>query len=239
MLKILKCITGVKEEENRSLCFHDQYSNREPSPNMDNKNCCKCFFLTGIVLSLVIAVSLFLISGCATRTNTADLIVSKSVVISDQYKVAILPFKYKYIRRYVSYADIEAPLNANEIVTAGVEREFLRSGKFKVIDREYLLKVLDEQKLSITGLTQKSDLTKIGNLLNADGIIVGEVIELTTLKSVVSLSGRCTMTMKLIDIKSGEIVLTFEVDEKAAFGDYIAALQTAMNKLYTEINKKF
>jgi hypothetical protein len=206
---------------------------------MGYTNCCNWFFYTNILCNLVIVFSLFLISGCSARTNTADLIVSKSVIISDQYKVAILPFKYKYIKRYVSYGDIEAPLNANEIVTAGVEREFLRSGKFKVIDREYLLRVLDEQKLSITGLTQKSDLTKIGNLLNADGIIVGEVIELTTLKNVVSLNGRCTMTMKLIDIKSGEIVLAFEVDEKAAFGDYIAALQTAMNKLYAEINKKF
>ena len=221
------------------MFFTISTSSRESGPSMDDNNCCKCFLLTNIVCNLVIAFSIFLISGCATRTNTADLIVSKSAVISDQYKVAILPFKYKYIKRYVSYADIEAPLNANEIVTAGVEREFLRSGKFKVIDREHLLKVLDEQKLSITGLTQKGDLTKIGNLLNADGIIVGEVIELTTLKNDVSLNGRCTMTMKLIDIKSGEIVLTFEVDERAALGDYIAALQTAMNKLYAEINKKF
>lgn len=208
--------------------------------NIQTKNrnlCYSHFYITRIVYNLFIAISFFLISSCASSPNTADLIVLKSAISSRQYKVAILPFKYKYIRKYLSYADIETPLNASDIVMTGVESELLRSGKFKVIEREHLLRILDEQKLNMTGLTQDNGFM-IGKLLNADGIIVGEVVELTTLKNVVNLNGRCTMTMKLIDVKSGEIILIFQIDEKVPFGDYMAALREAMKKLSDEINNK-
>jgi hypothetical protein len=49
-------------------------------------------------------------------------------------------------------------------------------GKYKVIERRHLSKILEEQKLSMTGLTD-SDTVKLGKLLNLDIIVLRLIYE--------------------------------------------------------------
>jgi hypothetical protein len=51
----------------------------------------------------------------------------------------------------------------------------LLDSPFAVIERAYLVALLQEQALSITGFTETSDYRKIGNLANVDFLLVGTV----------------------------------------------------------------
>lgn len=57
-----------------------------------------------------------------------------------------------------------------------VETEFVKSQRFVVLDRKNLEKIVEEQHLSLTGLTQ-SQMENVGQLLNVDYLISGSVTE--------------------------------------------------------------
>jgi hypothetical protein len=74
-------------------------------------------------------------------------------------------------------------------------------GKYKVVDRRHLSKVLDEQKLSITGLTD-SETVKFGKILNLDIIVLRLIYE----------KSRVT---KVLKVETGEVLLfrTYETEK--------------------------
>jgi curli biogenesis system outer membrane secretion channel CsgG len=176
--------------------------------------------------------------GCTSSGNKHVLVFSDNEKSAgSRYKIAVLPFKYKYIRQTSMIGNMEVPLHAEEIVPTYIENVLLRSQRFRIVDRGNLPKVLEEQKMSLTGLTASASPT-IGMLLGADGIITGEIIEIGTLKQEVNIKGTCIFSMKLIDVKSGEVKFTFSAEETVLFGSYLDALKKASENLFNEINKR-
>ena len=58
------------------------------------------------------------------------------------------------------------------ILTDIFRTELFRLNLFKVLDRSYIEKILDEQKLSMAGIIQESSLLKIGKLLTANKLFI-------------------------------------------------------------------
>jgi hypothetical protein len=85
--------------------------------------------------------------------------------ITSHSRIAILPIKYQYSK------DISvANAIRDKVETVLVNKNYT------VVERVKLDEILKELKLSQTGLTT-SDQVKIGNMLNASNLILGEVIE--------------------------------------------------------------
>lgn len=64
---------------------------------------------------------------------------------------------------------------AEELIT-----RLFRVGSFEVIERRLLDKVLDEQKMSASGLLDVEAAQKIGSILGVESIVVGTIIELSS-----------------------------------------------------------
>lgn len=58
------------------------------------------------------------------------------------------------------------------ILTDVFRTEIFKLNIFKVLDRSYIEKILNEQKLTLTGVAQEANLTKIGQLLSAEKLFV-------------------------------------------------------------------
>lgn len=56
-----------------------------------------------------------------------------------------------------------------------VENELKNIGKFNVIERRELSKILDEQKLALAGITDENKSVKIGKLSGADTLVMGNI----------------------------------------------------------------
>lgn len=52
---------------------------------------------------------------------------------------------------------------------------FLKTNRFKILERTRIDKILEEQKLSLTGIIDEKRASKIGSILGAKGILTGEV----------------------------------------------------------------
>jgi curli biogenesis system outer membrane secretion channel CsgG len=53
----------------------------------------------------------------------------------------------------------------------------VKTGRFEVVERALLQKILEEQKLSMTGVIDKSSASQIGKVLGVKAIITGSVLK--------------------------------------------------------------
>ena len=121
------------------------------------------------VLSGILLILTLFFTGCATKIKTTMLAPAKSHEAGKVKRIAVLPFSGRGGDE-VS-ADVEALLVG--VTVNG-------SPYFSVIEREALKKILQEQRLHLTGAVDETTAVKVGKLIGADGIIFGTVTQNTT-----------------------------------------------------------
>lgn len=85
-----------------------------------------------------------------------------------QFTVAVLPFTTSTKRQ-----DIAARLQGNAITALTEARDpFL-----KVVDRENLDRIMQEQRLSLSGVVDEQTATRVGNLIGAQALLIGDVTD--------------------------------------------------------------
>lgn len=89
--------------------------------------------------------------------------------------------------------------NAGRIVAEWVVTEIKKIGTFQVQERLLLNKVLEEQRLMLSGIIDESQAGEIGELYGIDAIITGSVMKVG---DTISVTGR------LINVKNGEVLQT-------------------------------
>lgn len=116
-------------------------------------------------------------------------------------KVAIMPFRAPTELIGTSVSDL--------FVT-----EMLRAGRYELVERSQMAKVLSEAELAMAGLSA-SKAAEVGNMLGADGVIIGTVDEYAT----VAVKGKTLavvgMTARLIDCRSGKVMWSVDVARRA------------------------
>jgi TolB-like protein len=113
---------------------------------------------------------------------------------------------------------VESRNPSYEFIGKGISRlvasELRKSNRIKLVERESLQKVLKEQELSLSDLSDQETQVKVGLLLSAEYIVIGEIIDMA---SVILLS------LRMVDVETGEIVWQDELQEKLNTYDYIGA----------------
>lgn len=102
-------------------------------------------------------------------------------------------------------------------VSDSVGNNFIASG-FRVIERSYSTKIIQEQGLSTSGLTESVDIQKIGKICNVDFLLVGNVdIEKVNYTSGFR-SRNYTLTRgvtaRIVNVASGEVIVSVTYSPK-------------------------
>ncbi len=92
---------------------------------------------------------------------------------------------------------VEGKLLAEQIITYLVQNT-----NVKVIERKQLNKVLEEQKLTMLGLTESDNAQKVGKILNVDGIVSGTITYLEDSKEI---------NARMIEVNTGIILCAVPV----------------------------
>jgi curli biogenesis system outer membrane secretion channel CsgG len=93
--------------------------------------------------------------------------------------------------------------------------ELVKSGKFIVVERDRLNKIMEEQKFQSQGMSDPQTVSKIGQIMGLEAIVVGSVSQfgvkkegsdylLTQTKRQVA---DVTVDIRLIDVQSGQVIL--------------------------------
>jgi len=157
------------------------------------------------ILSVVV---LLACAGCATEqedyfggTRSRANVFVAPAHSSAIAKVAVMPFKAQTELIGTSISDL--------FVT-----EILRAGKYELVERSQMAKVLSESELALAGLSV-SRAAEVGNMLGADGVIIGTVDEYATVAQRGTPYPVVGVTARMIDCKSGKILWSVDLAKRA------------------------
>src|SRR5712692_5635990 len=110
------------------------------------------------------------ITGCAPSTSVKQ----KETMTIDQPKGMVS------LKRRVGVVDFEnkTTYGANRLGTSASDiliTELAKSGKFIVVERDKMDKIMAEQKLGITGAIDPSTAAKVGKILGLNAIVTGAI----------------------------------------------------------------
>lgn len=120
-----------------------------------------------IIISLLVSVHLYAFSqdsGEDMYKKLADELIKYTESIK---KIAVIPF---------SYADDIKSVKDGYIISERLSIKLINTGKFEVIERSQLDKVLSELKLQNSGIIDSSSAKELGKVLGVDAIITGTLV---------------------------------------------------------------
>jgi len=115
----------------------------------------------------------------------ASFLCTDYLVAEERPTVAVLDFTAKNI------ANDDA-----DIIAEFFRSELIKTGKFNVLDRNNIKKILTEQRFQSTGVTDIKNVVKVGKLINAQYIFVGTYSKLDTL---------FMLNVDMVNIQTGKI----------------------------------
>ena len=121
------------------------------------------------------------------RRLSLVLLITVAAAAADQPAVAIVEFEAKNCDQGIADA-------VGEILRT----EIIDTGKFRVIERAQLERVIEEQSLQVSGLIDSSTAVEFGKLVGAEYVAVG---------SVTGLGGTFTVSVRYINVETAEAAL--------------------------------
>lgn len=152
--------------------------------------------------------TLLFVAGCASEyrdpyfeetETTANVFVAP--VQSHIRKVAILPFR--------APTELIGSAMSDLFVTEG-----LRAQRYELVERSQMAKVLSESELALAGLSA-ARAVEVGNMLGADGVIVGTVDEYGTVPVRGGTLPVVGVSLRLIDCEDGKVMWSADLAKRA------------------------
>ncbi len=151
-------------------------------------------------LLCLLTCALALATGCATsdspsgyfRGAGADSNVYVAPGHSAIRKVAVMPFKAE--------TELIGSSVSDQVVT-----ELLRTGRYELIERSQMARVLGEQELALAGLSA-GRAAEVGAMLGADGVVIGTVTEYGKIAAGGKTYASVGIACRLIDTKTGKVI---------------------------------
>lgn len=142
---------------------------------------------------------MFIFSVILCFAGCASLDVAVSNKFSSQKpieKIVVFPFQLDGAKCGSEFSD-------------AVSHYFVKAGKFDVVEREALDKLIEEEKLSLSGFIDESKAAAIGKKLGVDAIILGrgtaeKIKEFNCIKS---------FSLKMISVETGTHLVTIRMAE--------------------------
>ena len=179
-------------------------------------------FLGGLLVFTLVAVLLPLATSAPARAAEEKKI---RVAVIDFDTEALTPsWSYGWHVRNLARAAADA-----------LTTKLVQTGKFRVIERQQLDKILHEQDLADTGRIDPSTAARIGKVLGVQAVIIGSVTEFGISETGGRIpqigrwkwghgiggkvvTGKTTVTARLVDTTTGEILGAYEASGKHTFG---------------------
>lgn len=141
--------------------------------------------------------------ACLIISLTAVAVLLGTAVRADynKTKVAVLDFQL--------HGEGYETRDMGKIVAEWLITALVRDGRFEVIERRLLEKILTEQQLGLSGIMDESSASKLGRMLGAKVVISG---------SVMSLKGQIEVNARIIDVQTGSVIAAENVKSRSTEG---------------------
>ena len=120
------------------------------------------------------------------------------------FTTAIVPAQAQNTMAILDFQALGISQNDAVVLTSRLRSLLVQSGPYTVIEREQMIKILQEQDFQMTGCTSSECAVEIGQILSAQLILTGEIGKL---------SNYVTLDARIIDVETSKIGKTFSWDK--------------------------
>ncbi|MFA5857523.1 MAG: CsgG/HfaB family protein [Elusimicrobiota bacterium] len=109
--------------------------------------------------------------------------------------------------------------NVGQGVSDMLVTDLVKSGKFSMIEREQLQKVMAEQQLGVSGAVNENTAAQLGKILGVDYIIVGRITQFAVESNDISIPyvgrvqnnvAQCAIDARVVSVKTAEILTAID-----------------------------
>lgn len=112
---------------------------------------------------------------------------------------------------------------------------FLKYG-ISILERRKLNEVINEIQLSLAGITQARDYSKLGRLLQADRLILVEDLNITS--ATTSVLGRINFSIRCVDSETGKVIWSEKIAESMLLSETVdMVVNSAARKLMQKLKQ--
>ncbi len=163
-------------------------------------------------ITIIVMLLAGLFAGCGVSSRVAK---EEAISIKATQQVTS---KFKGIKRRVAVAGFtNKTAYGQRLGTAASDiliTELSKTGNYILIERERLDKIMEEQKLSLTGVIDSRTAASIGNMLGAGAIVTGSITDFGVktesggmiLSQGKKQSASCTVDVRVVDVTTGRII---------------------------------
>ena len=137
---------------------------------------------------------------------------------SGKTRVAVIDFEQKAAQEFQGK-------QAGEIVAEWLITSLVRTGRFDVVERAQLQKILKEQQLGMTGMISQETAARVGELLGVKVIITGSVIQI---------GNTVEVNARLINVEDGSILKAEKIR-----GAGLESVERMMDSLAESLKRDF
>lgn len=161
----------------------------------------------------VIGLSLLGLAACSAKTSVKmkqDISANETEKVTSKYtgpkrRVGVVDFENK-----TAYGQARLGQAASDILIT----EMVKTGKFIVVERDKVNKLLEEQKLGLNGAIDQNTAAQMGKILGLNAIITGAIsnfgVRTTGSDYLVAQSKKqeatCTVDIRVVDTETGQIL---------------------------------
>ncbi|MBN1522308.1 MAG: hypothetical protein JW928_07220 [Candidatus Aureabacteria bacterium] len=188
------------------------------------------------ILSAVVL--LVLICGCrggAQKIQNASV----ATVRSDIKRIAVIDFEFdRPERETINMGHVTRPKNAGSIMADIFAEKLLETGMYQLVERKQIKNVMDEHGLSMSGMLENSSLEEVGNILQVEGLVMGNVSDYADAMCGLYWGSTVNYSARLVDIKTGLVVWSVTGHIDIPFGNANTAAQVSADSAVKELLKK-
>ena len=178
---------------------------------------------------LMIVCLLPLLAGCLAAQNQPSVNVKKDLFHGREWNIAILDLEYQPIvgkHQDALVVAVSADANAGRTIASLLANEMSGLDNVTIVERGQVERVMEEQKLQLSGAVSSASAVQIGEMLGADAVIVGEVSDYLNWTSLIGNGTTVSFTIRMTDVKTGKVVFSSSVSKVEHM---VVAFQNAQN----------
>ena len=182
-------------------------------------------------LFLVVSCACFL--GCVAPHPPPDVFVDKARFKTQEWDLAFFDFEYTATEPgqvgTLTYDDVG--IDAGRSVSAMLSTSIAKLDGVRVVERKDLDVLQDEQALQSSRIVNQDEAVRIGQLMGADAVCLGQVTQFTLWKDVLAAGSTVAFTMKVVSVEDGRLLMSGSVSHVGVSMDLVPNIQHCANQI--------
>ncbi len=166
------------------------------------------------ITAIIITIFALCFTSCLPAKLPPSTTVKKEVFKGKKWKLAVVDFNYEFEGEGKEGANayVSSGKDGGRVIANMLASELNKMDDLQILERSAIDKIMEEQKMQVSGSIDESTAVELGKLIGADAVMLGDVTDYLSWTNVTGLSGSTvSFSARMIDVKSSQLLMSTSI----------------------------